>query len=48
MPPVSAKSAMAYSVNGVSLSAPGVDMLHPAMNYGKFLMIFKITENGFS
>lgn len=33
---VSKASSMssAYSVNGVSLSAPNVDMLHPAMGYG--------------
>lgn len=33
----SSKAAMPYSVNGVSLSAPSVDMLHPAMGYQELL-----------
>ena len=29
----SAKASMPYSVNGVSLTSSGVDLLHPAMGY---------------
>ncbi len=26
-------ASMAYAVNGISLSSPSVDLIHPAMNY---------------
>ncbi|XP_060562049.1 homeobox protein OTX2-like isoform X1 [Ruditapes philippinarum] len=32
-PPVSSHKPGAYSVNGISLSSPNVDMMHPAMGY---------------
>ena len=35
-------SAMPYAVNGVSLSTPGVDLLHPAMTYqGKSNKVYR-------
>lgn len=37
-PPVSSHKPSAYSVNGISLSSPNVDMMHPAMGYqSKFI-----------
>ena len=32
-PPVGSKPGGPYSVNGISLSAPNVDMMHPGMSY---------------
>lgn len=32
-PPVSSKPGGPYSVNGISLSSPNVDMMHPGMSY---------------
>lgn len=32
-PPVSSKPGPPYSVNGISLSSPNVDMMHPGMSY---------------
>lgn len=43
-PPVGSHKPSAYSVNGISLSSPNVDMMHPAMGYqSKTVFITKTT-----